>query len=92
MDKLSKETNCKHLCTRNWRPFSKMADRNKTVNISASSSLRIVILVSKRTYLGARIIGVTFYCDGGVRSPPLLKVVVIVTTTFWSYNEIYFLQ
>jgi len=34
-------------------------------------------------------IGVTFYCDGGVRSPPLLEVVVIVTTTFWSCNEIY---
>jgi hypothetical protein len=55
MDKDSNKTCSIHLPAQ-WQPFSKMADR-KTVssNISAYSSLRIMILVSKHTYLWTRI-------------------------------------
>src|ERR1043165_7304384 len=51
----SNRTNCKHLSIRNWQPFSKMADQIDFFNILAFSSLGILILVPKQTFLGARI-------------------------------------
>lgn len=37
-------------------------------------------------------VDVTVYCDGGVWSPPVVKVVVTVTVTFWPGADIFLLR
>ena len=61
-----------------------MADRNKTfVNISASSSLRIVILVSKRTYLEA---GITMELIANTYLQEIGSHFLEFSSIFWHQN------